>query len=76
MVRPKVGSTSRLTSKTPTGGTPARSIRIPDNVWEAAKARAERDGTNVSHVVNMLLDGYGRNLVSLPKVQVVFPKTE
>lgn len=31
--------------------TPGRNIRIPDGLWTAALAAAEREGTNVSAIV-------------------------
>lgn len=36
-------------------GTTLRNVRIPDELWDAALARAEKDGTNVSEVVRELL---------------------
>ena len=36
-------------------GTPLRNVRIPDDVWAAAKAKAERQGRNVSDVIRDLL---------------------
>lgn len=32
-------------------GTTARNVRVPDDVWDAAKIRADIDGTTVSAVV-------------------------
>jgi predicted HicB family RNase H-like nuclease len=32
-------------------GTPARNIRIPDDLWTAAKAKAADKGTTVSELV-------------------------
>lgn len=37
-----------------------RGIRVPDDVWDAAKARAERDGTTVSEVVRRYLARWGK----------------
>ena len=39
--------------------TPPRSIRVPDDVWNAAKAEAERRGETVSDVVVRFLRRYG-----------------
>ena len=36
-------------------GTTLRNVRVPDNLWDAALARAESEGTNVSEVVRELL---------------------
>jgi hypothetical protein len=41
-------------------GTPLRSIRIPDEVWHAAKAKAEKEGTTVSAVVVAALTRFTR----------------
>lgn len=39
--------------------TPLRSFRIADDVYMAAQARAEADGTSVSAVVVQMLKAYG-----------------
>jgi predicted HicB family RNase H-like nuclease len=36
-------------------GTTLRNVRVPDELWDAALARAEDEGTNVSEVVRELL---------------------
>lgn len=41
-------------------GTKLRTIRIGDELWEAAKQRAEDDGRALSDVVRELLDGYAK----------------
>lgn len=40
--------------------TPCRSIRVPDRVWEKAKAEAERRGETVTDAINRFLERYGR----------------
>lgn len=40
--------------------TPQRTVRVPDEVWERAKARAEARGETVSDVVRRALERYGR----------------
>lgn len=35
----------------PSRGTMPRAIRIPDDLWARAKARAERDGVTITSVV-------------------------
>lgn len=40
-------------------GTVIRSIRIPDDVWQAAIERAQRDGSSVSAEVVAFLRAYG-----------------
>lgn len=39
-------------------GTPRRTIRVPDKVWEAAQRRAEVEKTTVSDVVQEFLANY------------------
>jgi hypothetical protein len=39
--------------------TPLRSFRIADDVYTAAQAQAEADGTSVSAIVVALLKAYG-----------------
>jgi Arc/MetJ-type ribon-helix-helix transcriptional regulator len=36
-------------------GTTLRNVRVPDELWDAALARAEDEHTNVSEVVRELL---------------------
>lgn len=38
--------------------TPIRAVRVPDEVWDAAKAKAQAEGTNVSAVVLAALHEY------------------
>lgn len=38
--------------------TPLRSIRIDDDLWSAARAAADREGTTVSEVVRAALREY------------------
>lgn len=40
--------------------TPQRSVRVPDEVWRAAKERAEAEGNTLSDVLRQVLDAYGR----------------
>ena len=40
--------------------TPPRSVRVPDDVWAAAKAEAERRGETVTDAVVRFLRRYGR----------------
>ena len=43
----------------PNGPTPPRSVRIPDHIWQAAKAEAERRGETVTDAVVRFLKRYG-----------------
>jgi len=38
--------------------TPLRAIRVPDEVWQAAREKAEREGTTVTAVVLAALQRY------------------
>lgn len=40
--------------------TPQRSVRVPDEVWEAAKQRAEDEGSTLSEVMRQVLEAYGK----------------
>lgn len=40
-------------------GTPTRSIRVPDDVWAAALARADAEGETVSGLLVTVLRAYG-----------------
>ncbi|MEV0228626.1 hypothetical protein [Nonomuraea sp. NPDC050786] len=48
-----------------TGKTPNKTVRVPDGLWNAAKAKAKEEGATVSDVVNTCLTKY----VSKPKKQ-------
>ena len=48
------------------------SIRVPDNRWTAARARAAREGVRISHVVNEFLEGYARGAINLPRVVTTY----
>ncbi len=39
-------------------GTPRRTIRIPDDLWNAATAKAEKRGESVSDVIRHALERY------------------
>ena len=43
-----------------TPGTPRRTIRIPDALWDAAVAKAEEHGESVSDVIRKALERYVR----------------
>jgi hypothetical protein len=36
-------------------------VRVPDEIWLPAKAKAEDNGETISEVVNRLLERYGRD---------------
>lgn len=41
--------------------TPLRNVRVPDEVWDAARVKAEAEGTTVSAVVLAALRQYVKN---------------
>lgn len=63
---------------TGSGQAPVRSVRVTDEVWEAARRRAAYEGVTMSHVVNQIVEGYSRGLIDMPKVVVTYvpPRTE
>lgn len=52
------------------GITPARSVRVSDEVWEAARERATSEGVTLTRVIVSILEGYGQGKVNLPTVHV------
>lgn len=46
----------------------AHSVRTNDELWAAAKRRAEGEGMTINGVIEELLEGYARGMVNLPKV--------
>lgn len=50
--------TVRAVPNTP--GTPRRTIRVPDALWDAAQAKAEAEATDVSAVIRKALERYVR----------------
>lgn len=41
-------------------GTTSRNVRIPDDIWQAAKDRAQENGETVSDVVRRALIEYAK----------------
>ena len=39
-------------------GTTIRNVRVPDDLWDAALARAEEQGTSVSEVIRQCLEAW------------------
>lgn len=40
--------------------TPMRSVRIPDDIWEAAKAKAAERGDSMTDVIRQALERYAK----------------
>jgi hypothetical protein len=45
---------------TPREPMPLRSVRVPNNVWEAAQAKADERGENLSEVIRKALERYAK----------------
>jgi hypothetical protein len=43
---------------TPAGRTPLRNVRVPDDVWNAAKERSEREDVPLSQLIRRVLGAY------------------
>lgn len=41
-------------------GTPRRTVRVPDAIWDAAAARAQERGDNLSEVIRKALERYAK----------------
>lgn len=54
------------------GSLPTRSARISDAVWSKATARAKHERVTMSFVMATLVEGYGRGLIDLPTMRMVF----
>lgn len=56
---------------------PVRSIRVSDEVWDAANRRAHYEGVTISTVVIEIIQGYASGMLDLPRVQAVYsqPRT-
>lgn len=40
--------------------TPIRTVRVPDELWERAQAKAKSEGKELSTVIRRLLSAYAR----------------
>jgi predicted DNA-binding protein len=47
-------------------GTPIRNIRVPDDIWQRAKARAAAQGTTVSDIIQEALRKYAEGWKDKP----------
>lgn len=52
--------TEKKRGRPKTGETPIRGVRVPDGVWNDAKAKAAADGTTITEVINGCLRRYLR----------------
>jgi hypothetical protein len=51
---------------------PARSVRIEDPIWDRAVNRATAEGTTISEVIQLFVEGYSKGMLNAPRVQVVY----
>lgn len=49
-----------MAARTGNGNTKPRSLRVPDDIWQAALSKAKREGTTLSAVVVAFLKDYAR----------------
>lgn len=65
---------NRGTPRRPNGSkqVPVRSVRVPEDIWEAAKRRATYEGVTMSTVMYEFVEGYAKGLVDLPKVTITY----
>lgn len=59
--------TSTDTTPRPGGRTSVRHVRIPDDVWRTAAARAEREGHGVAELVRALVTAYAAGQLDAPR---------
>ncbi len=48
----------RMVGRPATGKTPLRNIRVPDDLWDAAKQKAQAEGTTLTEVIKRALTRY------------------
>jgi hypothetical protein len=53
----------------------SHSIRTTDELWAAAKRRADSEGTTMNTVINEIMEGYARGYIDLPKITKSYKKT-
>lgn len=41
--------------------TPIRTVRVPDDLWARAKAKAASENVGISHVIRCMLNRYARD---------------
>lgn len=49
-----------------------RSLRLPQELWDAVQARAEIDGHTRAKAIELLLQGYAEGFLSLPKTYLAY----
>ena len=51
---------------------PVRSIRIAEDVWVRAQARATHEGLTMSALVALLVKGFAEGAIDVPKIVVAY----
>lgn len=69
---PKIGQFGDSTAKRE----PGHSVRATDVLWASAKRRADSEGITMNDVVTLILEGYSRGLMDLPKITKSFNVTK
>lgn len=55
--RKYIGDDGRM-GRPATGKTPVRNLRVPDEIWDAALAKAQAEGTTLTEVIKRYLTRY------------------
>lgn len=74
----EVPASAPAAAPSPRGGSkyaPARSVRIDDDVWSRARARAKADGVTISEVINRFVEGYAEGRIDAPRLRMVYGST-
>lgn len=50
------------------GRSAVHGIRVVDPVWAAAKRRATADDVTLNYATSLLLEGYAKGLIDLPRI--------
>lgn len=56
--------------------TSTHSIRCTEELWTAARRRANKEGVTMNHVMTEILEGYATGRVDLPTVTKVYAQTK
>lgn len=57
-------------------GLPVRSVRISNEIWNAAKSRAEREShMTMSWIVSAFVEGYAKGIIDVPRLVLVSDPT-
>jgi hypothetical protein len=51
------------------------SIRCTDDLWKAAKDRADQEGVTMNYVITEIMEGYALGAMDLPSVEKAWTQT-